>query len=230
MNYAASIMLVITISLGACGGSEPTSEPAPTVAPSTGNEQGDEEAVDEEAVDEKASAEEEGPAEPQAPAAGPAQLTVIAKVGNDAVSAHVKVTDESGAVVAEGTSGSALNVQSGALIIEAHIEDESVMVDKPTVRHEVDVPPGAHSEEVRFPRARVKVSVSVNGKPDTKATVTLTRNGVNVVTLTSGAADFVSITPGRYGALVKAHNAEITVPDVVIPEDSSRNIPLSVTI
>lgn len=219
------VMWMAMLILTACGSSEPAAE-ANGAPEETG---GGELAPEPEAEPEETSVEE--PAEEAPAAQGPAQLTVVAKIGTAVGSAHVKVLGEDGAVIAEGESGTALTVQSGSVTIEAKVTDAAVMIDTPTVREEVEIAAGdSRTVEVHIPRAQVKVTVSVNGKPDNKATVTLMRHGAVVTTLTSGAPDFVSITPGRYSAKVKAKNAEIEVPDVVIPEDSARNVPLNVTL
>jgi hypothetical protein len=218
----------VTWMLGAaligCGGAEPVAEPTePTAAESTTGSE-------EEPIAE-APIEEEAAAEPAPPASGPAQLTVITKVGNDVVAAHVKVLAADHSVVAEGEAGTALTVQSGSLTIEASITDAAIMIDTPTTRHEVEVAPGATlSETVQFPRARVKFAVSLNGKADARATVSLLRNGAVVATIPASTPDFITVTPGRYTALVKSRNAEITVPEMVISEDSTRTVPLNVTL
>lgn len=213
--------------LTACGGGEAAVEPNSAPEETGGGEL----APEPEAEPEETSVEEPADEAPAVAAQGPAQLTVVAKIGTAVGSAHVKVLGEDGAVIAEGESGTALTVQSGSLTIEASVTDAAVMIDTPTVREDVEIAAGdTRTLEVHIPRAQVKVTVSVNGKPDNKATVTLMRHGAIVTTLTSGAPDFVSITPGRYSAKVKAKNAEIDVPDVVIPEDSARNVPLNVTL
>jgi len=215
---------MLSAALIGCGGAEPAAEPVePTAtAPTSGSE---EEPIEEEAV------EEEAVEEPAAPASGPAQLTVVTKVGSDVVAAHVKVLGADGATVAEGEAGTALTVQSGSLTIEAKINDAAIMIDMPTTRHEFEAAAGATlTETVSFPRARVKFNVSVNGRADAKATVTLMRNGAVVVTIPASTPDFVSVTPGRYSAVIKSRGAEITVAEMVISEDSTRAIPLNVTL
>ncbi len=225
MSKQTQLVVIALWMLTACGGNEPGAEPSTAPDETTGGDLAPEAEPEETTVDEPAD-------EAPAPAAqGPAQLTVVAKIGTAAGSAHVKVLGEDGAVIAEGETGSAMTVQSGSLTVEASITDAAVMIDLPTVREEIDLAGGdSRTLEVHFPRAQVKVTVNVNGKLDNKATVTLLRHGAIVTTLTSGAPDFVSITPGRYSAKVKAKNAEIDVPDVVIPEDSARNVPLNVTL
>lgn len=223
-NKISIITWMLAAALFGCGGTEPAPESTePTVTESTTGSEA--EPIEAEPV------EAEAVAEPTPPASGPAQLTVATKVGNDVVAAHVKVLAADGSAVAEGEAGTALTVQSGSLTIEASITDATIMIDTPTTRHEVEVAPGATlTETVSFPRARVKFAVSINGRADSRATVTLLRNGAVVVTIPASTPDFVSVTPARYTAVVKSRNAEITVPEMVISEDSSRTIPLNVTL
>lgn len=214
---------IVGATLIGCGGAEPAPEPTQVEEqPTTGGESMP--AEEPEPIEEEAAA-------PVAPASGPAQLTIVTKVGSTVVAAHVKVLAADGSVVVEGESGTAFNVQSGSYKIEASITDAAIMVDTPTTRTDVEVAPGAElSETVAFPYARVKFTVNVNGKPDSKATVTLLRNGAVVATIPAAAPDFVAITPARYSGKVKSRNAEIEVSEIVISEDATRNIPLNVNL
>jgi len=51
-----------------------------------------------------------------------------------------------------------------------------------------------------------------------------------VAKLISGASDYVSVSPGRYEAVVKSQRAEITVSDLTLNEGATHYIPLNVTL
>ena len=215
-----SWVVVVLAGVVACGGGAPAEPAAPPEAPvSSGDE--------EEYADEEVEAEPEAEAAPS----GPGQITLVTKVANDAVVLRVQVLGADGAVAAEGDSGTLFTLAAGSYTAVASISDEAVMLDKPSVRHRFDVSPGdSRTETVRFPYARVKFSVTINGRAQTKGTVALKRNGAVVATIDVAAADFATITPGRYEGVVKSGNAEITLPEVLIPEESTRTIPLTLTL
>jgi len=221
----------ITLQLGlgllllACGGKAAPAETPTTPAPEPSATGG--EAVTEAAED--STAEEE--AEPSAPAAGPAKLTVMAKVGRDTTSADVKVYDADGSVLAEGKAGQQLEVRSGDLTVEATVTDPKAIIDLPTQSQGVTLEPGQEATEtVSFARSLVRVSVNIKGKLDPTAVVWLSKNGKVVAKLVSGAPDYVSISPGRYEAKVKSQRAEITVSDLTLNEGATHNIPLNVSL
>ncbi|MFT3928434.1 MAG: hypothetical protein QM778_38250 [Myxococcales bacterium] len=218
--------ITLNVGLGllllACGGkAAPESTPAPEAAATGG------EAVSEPA--EEAAAEEQ--AAPSEPASGPAKLTVVAKVGRDTASANVKVMSEDGNVLAEGKAGQPLDVQSGDLLIEATITDPKAIIDLPTMTQSVTLEPGQEAtENLSFARSLVRVTVTIKGKVNPTAVVSLTKDGKVVAKLVSGAPDYVSVSPGRYEAKVKSQRAEITVSDLTLNEGATHNIPLNVTL
>ncbi len=216
-----------TLSIGmgllllACGGkpaAAPVTEPEPVAAA------GDE-AVSEVAEEPEAEAE----AAPSEPATGPAKLTVVAKVGRELAPAKIKVLAEDGSVLAEGDAGETLDVQSGELLVEATITDPKAIIDLPTQSQSVTLEAGEEkTENISFARSLVRVTVNIRGKVDPTAVVSLKRDGAVVAKLTSGAPDYVSISPGRYEASVKSQRAEITVSDFMLNEGGTHNIPLNV--
>jgi len=206
----------------ACGGGAKPAEEPSAPEPST--------AAGGETVSETA---EEPLAEAQAvasePEAGPAKLTVITKVGRDAAAAKVRVLGADGSVLAEGKSGEPLEVPSGELTIEATITDPKAIIDLPTQTSSVTVTAGDEAKEtLSFARSLVRVTVNIKGKMDPTAVVILSKNGTTVAKLTSGASDYVSISPGRYTASVKSQRAEITVNELILNEGATHNIPLNV--
>lgn len=216
-----SWVVVVLAGVVACGGGAPA-EPA-TPAEATASSGDEEEYAEEEGVEEEA--------EEEAAPSGPGQITLVTKVANDVVVVPVQVLGADGAVAAEGNSGTQFTLAAGSYTAVASISDEAVMLDKPSVRHRFDVSPGdSRTETVRFPYARVKFAVTINGRAHTKGTVALKRNGAVVATIDVAAADFATITPGRYEGIVKSGNTEISLPEVLIPEESTRTIPLTLTL
>jgi hypothetical protein len=168
-------------------------------------------------------------AAPAAPASGPATLKVVTKVGHDAVAAHVKVFDASGALLAEGPSGQALSVRSGDLEIEAALSDSKALRGTETVHKSISLVAGADAtESVTFERCMVRVAVRIRGKLDPTAVVTLSKDGVTVAKLTSGDQAYVAITPGRYNASVKSKRAEIVSSDITLNEGATQTVPIDV--
>src|SRR5262245_62161055 len=118
------LLMSLWVVLVACGGSSsppPASEPTQCAA-SAGAETPGEEASSE--------PEEAAPAA----AASPATLKVVAKVGGKPVAAHVKVFDESGALLAEGASDKPLAVRSGELTMEVAVKDSKELRGGETIQ------------------------------------------------------------------------------------------------
>lgn len=210
------------LALLACSGTKPAAESTPTPEPSSGASQvqgtaGEE--LAEEAAEEVA----------EEPAAGPATLIVVGKVGNQETPIDVRVLAEDGTLLAQGRGNAPLSVQSGELLIEAQITDSKAIIDKPTLRQYVTLTPGQTlTERLSFARSLVRVSVNLRGKLDPTAVVTLSKDGTPVAKLTSGAEEYVSISPGRYDANVKSQRAEISVSQIILNEGATHNIPLNV--
>jgi hypothetical protein len=200
----------------ACGGaSSPSAQQPPRAAASAGAE-----AAPEEEPTQDARA---------APVGGPATLHVVTKIAGKPVAAHVKVFDESGGQLAEGTSGQALAVRAGDLQIEAELADAKALRGHETVHRSVSVSAGADvTETVTFERCLVRVEVRIRGKLDTTAVVTLLKDGVEIVKLASGDRDYVAVAPGRYNAKVHSKRAEITSSDITLNEGATQTVPLNV--
>jgi hypothetical protein len=207
--------------LMACGGAKPAAEAAPEQPSAAAGGETVSETAEEPMTEALGAAVE--------PTTGPAKVTVTAKVGRDPAAAKVRVLAEDGSVLAEGKSGVPLDVQSGELTLEATITDPKAIIDLPTQTSQVTVAMGDEAKEtISFARSLVKVTVTIRGKADPTAVVTLSRDGQAVAKLTSGAADYVSISPGRYDASVKSQRAEITVNQLILNEGATHNIPLNV--
>lgn len=184
----------------------------------------------ERAVAGASSAESDEPA-PEEPAAatGPGRLTVATEIGRKPVAAHIKIHGEDGSVLVEGSSNEVLTVPAGAVEIEATVTDAQALIDLPTMRQRVTVEPGAEAKErLEFVRCLVRVTVNIRGKLDPSAVVTLSRKGTEVAKLTSGAEEFVPITPGKYNASVKSSRAAITVSEIALNEGATQTIPINI--
>lgn len=201
--------------LCACGGSSP-----PAAEPAQPAESAGAEVLPEETPE---------PEEPAAPASGPATLKVVTKVAGKEVAAHIKVFDESGALVTEGNAGQPLSVRSGELSIEAQLTDPKALRGQETVHRSVSVAAGANaSETLIFERCLVRVTVRIRGKLDTTAVVTLSKDGVDIAKLTSGDQEYVAMAPGRYNAKVRSKRAEITSSDITLNEGATQTVPIDV--
>jgi hypothetical protein len=164
-----------------------------------------------------------------APATGPAKLTVVTEIGRKPVAAHIKIHGEDGAVLAEGKANDVLTVPPGEHEIEATVTDAQALVDLPTMRQRVTVEAGAEvKERLEFARCQVRVTVNIRGKLDKTAVVTLSRNGTEVAKLTSGAEEYVTISPGKYAASVKSARAVITVSEIALNEGATQSIPINI--
>lgn len=212
------IVFLYLICLG-CGGAQSQAAEATPV-----EEEG---AFGEAAPAELEPVEEEAPAEP---ARGPASISVTPKVVGQAVSGSVKIMNEAGETVAEGSAGQNITVQSGHYTVEVRVTDEKALADRPTRTMEVDLQPGAQArQEMSFPWCKVRVMVRVKGRKTGKAVVKLLRNGEHVATLQSGAQQYVPLSPGRYQAEVKSGGLVTTLDEVMFPEGGTRDVPIDVS-
>jgi hypothetical protein len=166
---------------------------------------------------------------PAAPVAGPGKLTVTTEIGHKPVAAHIKIHGEDGSVLVEGNSAEMLTVPSGEVEIEATVTDAQALIDLPTMRQRVTVAPnGEAKERIEFARCLVRVTVNIRGKLDPTAIVTLNRKGTDVAKLTSGAEEYVAISPGKYAASVKSNRAVITVSEIALNEGATQTIPINI--
>jgi hypothetical protein len=160
--------------------------------------------------------------------AGPAQITVEAKVHGKTVPAKVRLRGGDGSEAASGTSGQALRVQSGDYEMQVAISDAAALLDRPTQTRPLTLHAGDDlHESVEFPWAMIQLNVLVNGNPDSGASVKLMRGGSDVAVLKSGAAP-AAISPGRYEAEVTTHGTKIKVEGLLFPEGATQSVPVRV--
>jgi hypothetical protein len=176
-----------------------------------------------------ASGDESNHAVPEPATPGPAKLTVVTEIEHKPVAAHIKVHGKDGAVLAEGNANEVLTVPAGEHEIEATVTDAQALVDLPSMRQRVTVEAGAEiKERLEFARCQVRVTVNIRGKLDPTAVVALSRNGTEVAKLTSGAEEYVTISPGKYAASVKSNRAAITVSEIALNEGATQSIPINI--
>lgn len=205
-----------------CGGAQPQAGET-----ALADEQGAVEEAPAAAPEPEPVEEEEAPAEP---ARGPASISVTPKVAGEAVPGSVKIANEAGETVAEGSAGQSMTVQSGTLTVEVRVTDEKALADRPTRTMEVELQPGSQSkQEMSFPWCKVRVMVRVKGNPTKKAEVKLFRDGEHVATLQSGADQHVRLSPGHYQAEVRSGGMVTKLDDVMFPEGATRDVPIDVT-
>lgn len=217
----ASFVVCVCLGVIGCGGGTPAPE-GPATAPAQGGEA-------------PGGVESQTAAAPEAPAAmpeaepGPANVTVNATVNRQPIAAHVRLVGEDGATAAEGDVGAKLSVPSGTYKLEVAVTDAAGLIDKPTEEREVTLLPGGDTTHVvDFPYAKIKLNVRVNGTLDPKAVVRLLRKGAVVAEIQS-AAEYVTISPGRYAAKVKSRGAEeIDVDELMFPQGATREMPVNV--
>lgn len=142
--------------------------------------------------------------------------------------ADVQVIAEDGSEVASGKTGESLSLQSGEYTLLVSIDDAKVLADRPTRRLPLTVQPGEDLEQqVEFPWASVQLNVRVNGQLEKNATVRVMKQGAEVVKVKS-AGEHVTLSPGRYQAVVSTRGATIAVEQVLFPEGATQTVPVDV--
>jgi len=165
-----------------------------------------------------------------APASGTASITVTATVAGQAVPGRIKIANEVGETVAEGSAGQNFSVRSGSYTIQVQVTDKTALADRPTRTVNVELPPGAQSrQEVSFPWCKVRVVVRTGGKKVRKAVVKLIRGGEHVATLHSGAKQYVPLSPGRYAAEIISRGTTTKLDNIMFPEEAKRDVPIALT-
>jgi hypothetical protein len=198
----------------------PQQAPAPTA---TGAQQ-----AAAEPTPERPAAEADTSAPPVSAPAGPAKITVDARVHGQSAAADVRLIGPGGEEVAHGSTGEALQATSGDYEMQVTIRDAGALADKPTQRRSLTLSRGDDlHEKVDFPWAMIQLNVVVNGSPDSSAVVHLMRGDAEVAAFKSGAPP-AAISPGRYRAQVKTRGAAIDVPQVMFPDSATQSIPVRV--
>lgn len=222
MRQWTVIILGGALVFGACGGASESGSDEPVDTEPVADTSGDEVAPDEpvEAV------------EPEA-RSGPGQIRVVNRIGGEDSTGTVRVLDEAGEVVAEGTSGDTFNVPSGSYRVVGEITDAAVMIDTPS--HELDglatVPAGeTYTAHVDFPVSRILVQVRRANRPLARWTLQLQREGRDegeTIEL-SPSSSHVAITPGRYGGMLRFGASQIEVSGLIFQGGATMTVPVNV--
>jgi hypothetical protein len=222
MKNALPCMLLCALG---CGGGASEARPPASASPGLEDESATETAAEPSAP--SANAESATNAEP-APKAGPASLSLEAKVHGKSVPANVRLLSADGNEVASGPAGQAIQLPSGEYTLEVQVNDAAAMLDTPTQRRQLTIHGGDALQEVaEFPWAMIQLNVRVNGALDRKAEVLLMRDGEQVAKVHSGAEP-TAITPGRYEATVLTRGAKIEVKGMQFPEGGTAVKPVDV--
>lgn len=231
-------LVSMVVALAACGGAEEPKQTAPAPALETGNEApigpteaegapaGEGSAAD--GGDDTSTAPEPEP-EPQP--TGPAKLTADILVDNEEAPGKVRLLSASGEEVGAGTAGKTFTVDAGDYIIEATIEDASVLVDTPTKQGEMFTlgPGDERTEAVEFGRSRVRLIVKRGARRIRRGRIELRRQGAEVTVLETKIKDeHIPISPGRYEATVHFGQNEVDVSGLVFQGGARQNIPINV--
>ncbi len=166
---------------------------------------------------------------PAAPS-GPAEVTVTIKVGDDTAHGTVKVLGESGQQVAQGDSGSVIDIPSGTYSFEATVNDPHKVIGQPShTTDPIHVAPGDSSQEIHVPVAQVRLRVNRSGREIAHARVELKKDGdtATVADFRTGA-EHITIAPGRYTAVVHVGNSAINVSGLIFMEGAVQDIPVNI--
>jgi hypothetical protein len=221
--------IVLLFCLG-CGGAEPPPAVTATEAQNGSGEQGSTgSASAEERSGSVAQPSDAPPPAEEAPAVGPAVITIDVTVKGQPVPATIQFIEQSGKTGVEGKAGEKISISSGKYEAVVQVTDPAALADKPTKRMSVEIKPGQEvKEQVSFPWAKIRLNVRVDGKLDAKAKVKLIRDGVAVATINSADKDYVQISPGRYQAEVTTRNTKATVDKLMFPEGAMQDVPVDV--
>lgn len=213
-------LTLLSLLVWSCGGATPApaTEPSPSL-----------EATEPADIQESPQPEMDEPIE-EPVEVGPASLTINVTVNREPSTAQIKLFRDNDEPVAEGNSGEKMRIQSGSYSAHIQITDSKAMIDRPTKIQDFTLEKGADvTEQVTFAWAKVRLNVKVNGKLNKNAKIDLIKDGTVVATVKSAAAQFVTISPGRYQAEVKAGKSVTKVDDVMFPEGATIDVPINVT-
>ena len=167
-----------------------------------------------------------------APAAtGPARLTVGISVEGESAPGKVKVLSASGDVIKEGPAGRTYTLPPGTYTLVAEVTDASVLVDKPSRTGEAfDLEAGdERTENVEMGRSKVRLKVMKGNRHVRNTRVELMRQGSEEVVLDFKPGNqHISISPGRYDAVVHMGNTRVEVDGIVFMGGATQDIPIRV--
>ncbi len=212
------ITFIFAALLYACGGTPPASEPA-----DESTTVGDEEVQ---------PVEPEPEPEPEVVApSGPGHLRVANRVGGEEIGGNVQVLDESGEVVAEGSSGETFDLPAGSYALVGEVTDATILLGTPTTQSEDRVTLDAGSDAEGFVdhgRALVRIRVTRNNRNVRRWRLELTRRGSETTLNLEPTEEYVPVTPGRYDGVVHFGSHQIEVTNVIFQDGARRDLPIRV--
>ena len=169
------------------------------------------------------SAAPELPEEEHKPARG--RIVVQAKCAGKPVIAVGKMPIERGFVV-DFKMGQEFSAEVGTRQIEVTLDDDSALIDRPTLRLEVPVEERKTTQvEAVFPWAKVQLNVLVHGSVQPPTSVKLIRKGEVVAEVKSGGPVFL-VSPGNYEADVQLKGKIVRVKGLVFFEGTEQLVPI----
>jgi hypothetical protein len=168
----------------------------------------------------------QAPEEEVRPARG--RIVVQAKCAGKSVVAVGKMPIERGLIV-DFKMGQEFSAEVGTRHIEVTLDDDSALIDRPTLQIEVPVEERKTSQvEAVFPWAKVQLNVLVNGTVQPPTSVKLIRKGEVVAEVKSSTPHFL-VSPGNYEADVQLKAKTVRVKGLVFFEGTEQVVPVRVT-
>jgi len=163
------------------------------------------------------------PEEEAKPARG--RIVVQAKCAGKPVAAVGKMPIERGFIV-DFKMGQEFSAEVGTRHIEVTLDDDSALIDRPTLQLEVPVEERKTTKvEAVFPWAKVQLNVLVHGAVQPPTNVKLIRKGEVVAEVESSGPPFL-ITPGNYEADVQLKGKTARVKGLVFFEGTEQTVPV----
>lgn len=153
------------------------------------------------------------------------RIVVQAKCAGKPVVAVGKMPIERGLVV-DFKMGQEFSAEVGTRHIEVTLDDDSALIDRPTLQLEVPVEPRKTSNvDAVFPWAKVQLNVLAHGTVQPATSVKLIRKGDVVAEVKSSGPAFL-ITPGTYEADVQLKGKTLRVKGLVFFEGTEQVVPV----
>ena len=241
-RWVTRVIVLLALGAAGCGGGDkPRDHRSALLEQLASGDEGEglPPAAPEEASDEPQEASWSEPDEPAVseepdatPTSGPARVTVKALLDDEELPITVRVLRMPGGdLVQQVRSGTLVRLEPGTYALEGSIDDEALLVDRPTKRSEpFTVGPGEErTEELAFGRARVQLRVLRGNRRIRKGKVELRRAGSDEVVVTLPISErYVPISPGRYDATVHFGRQKIDVSGLTFQAGAEQVVPIRV--
>lgn len=153
------------------------------------------------------------------------RIVVQAKCAGKPVAALGKMPIERGFVV-DFKMGQEFSAEAGTRHIEVTLDDDSTLIDRPTLQLEVPVEPRKTTQvEAVFPWSKVQLNVLAHGSVQPPTKVKLIRKGELVAEVQSSGPAFL-ISPGNYEAEVQLRGKTYRVKGLVFFEGTQQVVPV----